>query len=317
MMILCTMTAAELINFRLCCKEFNDTFMVNQSTIVRGILKNHCYHTASKLYSTIPATGPLEFGDLKKIARRCDIAEMLASSIAEHHVGHGSATTLKMAKNIKPYLLSLGYFYEKYRRALGEYRRIHPHHKSPNLIPLEAQTLGGYNAQTEERICLTYKMLNQILDQKFFDRRIPIWDQPPRPTSRPYVVPIDMFIFGGLEMVKDITHPRSHDRLEFIFSHFSKTTGATMPFLRGQSLEVALPSSISGNRLTVSTTVRSFDLLPLHQTFLAVRRIKGEHAYFLVGATEEVTMNQDFLEYLKLHDGEEPRLVRQRKRRLS
>lgn len=313
MMILCTMTAAELINFRRCCKEFNDTFMVNQSTIVRGILKNHCYHTASTLYSIIPAIGPLEFGELKEIARRCDIAEMLASSIAEHHVGQGSGTTIRMAKNIKPYLLSLGHFYEEYRRAVVEYRRL-PRRlelfgRGPGL-GLEAVILKkNYNAQTEQRICLTYKLLNQILDQKFVDRQDSL---PSNDRTRPYPVPVDMFIFGGLELVKDITHRRSHDRLEFIFSHFSKTTAATMPVIREQSLEVAPPSSVVGNRLTISTTIRTWDLSPLRPTFLAVRRIKDKHAFVLVDPTEEMTMTQDFLEYLKSHDGEEPKLVRRK-----
>ena len=112
-MLLCTMTAVELTNLRRCCKEFSAIFSVKQSTIVRGILQSHSYHTASTIYSIVPATGILEFGEPKEIARRCDFAEMLASSIAEHPVGQGSATTLKMAKNIKQYLLSLGHIYEK------------------------------------------------------------------------------------------------------------------------------------------------------------------------------------------------------------
>lgn len=101
--------------------DMGQTDRVSESDIVRGILKNDYYHTASALYGTISVYGPLKFKSLKDIARHCHIAEILANSIAEHHVGQGLPTTIRMGKNIRPYLLSIGHFFEQYCTGLANY----------------------------------------------------------------------------------------------------------------------------------------------------------------------------------------------------
>lgn len=100
---------------------FDALFIANESAVIGSILKNHFYHTASKLYDVVFTPGPLRFGCLKHIARRCYIADILATSIAEHHVGHGLATTIRMGTETGPYLLSLGNFFEIYPKVLANY----------------------------------------------------------------------------------------------------------------------------------------------------------------------------------------------------
>ena len=306
---LCAMTAAELIDFRCCSVACNAVYMANESAIVRGVLKNVYYHTASTLYGTASATGPLQFECLKCIARRCSIVEMLATSIAEHHVGQGLATTIKMGENLRPYLLAIGHFFEEYRIGLPKFPR---RYLTFTLAKFEGAILkANYNEETVRRMCLTYKILNQILDQKFIGGKPTIQDQLPyrTPWKPSPLAPVDMYIFGGLEMVMDIvTHSRLTDRLKYAASHFSKTTPAPMPVVGGNSLAVALPPSVLGRRLSLNKSALICELFP-HPGPLLVSRL--EYCGFSrVEPAEELDMDRDFLEYLKSYDGEEPQLVR-------
>ena len=104
-MILDTMTATELINFRCCCIAFETIFADNEPYIIRGILRNRFYHTASTFFGKASAPRPLVFEDLKQIARRCDIADMLATPFGEHQVGQGSTTALRRAGSVRPHCL--------------------------------------------------------------------------------------------------------------------------------------------------------------------------------------------------------------------
>lgn len=307
--VLCAMTAAELIDFRCCSVASNALYMANESAIVRGVLKNVYYHTASTLYGgSASATGPLRFECLKYIARRCSIVEMLAISVAEHHVGQGLATTIRMGENLRPYLLALGHFFEEFRIGLPKF----PSGSPPAPAKVEGEILeANYNEQTVQRMCLTYKILNQILDQKFMVERPTIRDQ--LPVALPWLryhpsAPVDMFIFGGLEMVKDMmTHPRLIDRRVYAASHFSKTTPAPIPMVGDDSVAVALPPSVLGRRLSLRTTRQINVLFPVSGP-LQLRSLEYS-GFSRVEAAEELDMDRDFLEYLKSYDGEEPKLV--------
>lgn len=102
MRILCTLTAAELVNFRCSCIAFNAIYLMNEFDI--SMPPN--YMALSLLQEF------LRFEGLKYIAHRCDIAEMLAISIAEHQAEQSFITTIRMAKKIKPYVLALGFFFD-------------------------------------------------------------------------------------------------------------------------------------------------------------------------------------------------------------
>lgn len=312
-MILSEMTAAELIDFRCCCKAFNAFFLANESAIVRGILNNHYYRTASKLYGAVSALGPRRFRCLKDIDRRCYIVEMLETSIAEHCVGQGFATTMRMGKNIRPYLLSLGHFFEEYRKILANY----PDDllEAPSCRTSGARVEGdvlkaNYNEQTVQRICLTYKILNQIIDQKF----VPSSPDPFPYRTLPYrlifgAVPAGMFTHGGLEMIKDIvTHPRFKDRLKYTASHLARMTPAPIPVFNEESFGVALPPSVLGPRLSLATTLKIRKLGPFSRPMLQLRDTEV-YGFPRVGLAEEQVMERDFLEYLKSYDGDEPKLV--------
>ncbi|CAF9936457.1 hypothetical protein IMSHALPRED_010766 [Imshaugia aleurites] len=312
-MILCTMTAAKLISFRCCSKEFNALFIANQSNIIRGVLKNPYYRTASTLDRTIPASGPLRFESLRYIARRRDIAEMLATSIAEHHVRGGSRKKTRMAANIIPYLLCLGHFFEAYRECLANYtpRPGYVSKFSPGTTTEGKILQTNYNKQAVQRICMTFGLLNDMLDQAFV-RGIPnIGEQIPHLSFMPNPVHADIYTFGGLEMVKDIlTHPRMKDRRRYAASHFAKTTPAPVPVHHGIKRTVALPPSVLGRRLDMATTRKICDLLPFSHHILDVGGVFIFGLFPRVGLSEEIDMKKKFLKYLKSYKGEEPSVVR-------
>ena len=296
------MTVAQLATFRYRCPEFNAFFIAHQPAIVRGILKNPFYYTTWTLCSIIPPTEPLAFGNLTYVARRCDIAETLASSIAEYHVGQGPATTIRMAKNIKPYLLSLGHFFENHGQALANFSFTFsdPWLRPPGIKSEIELLTQDYNEQTVQRICLTYKLLKQILCQKLSDG----WPSIRRFTPIPAAV--GMLTFGGLEMIKDIvTHPRLNDRLKYVVSYFAKATSAPVLVVGGQAL-AALPPSFLGPRLTIDKILR----IGLHALYVLDFRLMEMCGFPRVDRAEEVVRNQNFLEYLKSYDGEEPKLLR-------
>ena len=89
-------------------------------------------------------------------------------SIAEHHGGQDLATIVRTGKNIRPYLLSLGHFFEEYRTGLASY--INNPFYAPSYRTFDARVQGEmletkYNEQTVQRICLTYKFLNRMGEQ--------------------------------------------------------------------------------------------------------------------------------------------------------
>lgn len=308
--VLCTTTAAELTNFRCCCMAFDALFIANESAVIGSILNNHFYHTASKFYDVVFTPGPLRFGCLKHIACRCYIADILATSIEEHRVGHGLATTTRIGTETGPYLLSLGHIFEIYRKAPANYTSSPSY--APSVRSYSAKMAGEilkaiYNEKTVQPICLMYKHLNQIIDQKFIGRELTIWY--PLPVARTPPGTIDNFTFGGLEMVKDIvTHPRWYDRLKYIASHFSKTTTAPIPRVNGEPLAVAIPSSVLGHRLNTATSHRICNLLSVYSPILQIRSIEV-FGFPRVEPAEELDMSRDFLEHLKSYNGEEPKLV--------
>ncbi|KAL9076295.1 MAG: hypothetical protein Q9161_001011 [Pseudevernia consocians] len=300
-MVLCQMTAAELVAFRDCCTEYKTFFEINESAIVRGTLENPFYYTASTLYSVLRPTGPLELGNLINIAHRCEIAEMLASSIAERHVGQGSAVTTRMAKNVMPYVLSIGHFFEEFGSALGD---LTPTHSAPWLpspgITLEGEILTrNYNDQTVQRMCLTYKLSKEILEPKFLGREFPIvrlWIRPRDNVSGPAAATIDMFTFGSLEMIKDI-------------GYFVKRMSTLVPAV-GPQAPAALPPSGWGPWWTLDKILRSCSLLPPARGILDVRHIEKTELPKVDSDEKEVAMDLEFLEYLKSYDGEMPKVVR-------
>ena len=310
MTVLCTTTAAELTNFRCCCMAFDALFIASEYAVIGSILKNHFYHTASKLYDVVFTPGPLRFGCFKHIARRCYIADILATSIAEHHVGHGLATKTRLGTENGPYLLSLEHFFEIHRKVPTNYTSSPSY--APSFRSYSAKMAGeilktNYNETTVQRICLTHELLNQIIDQKFIGRELTIWY--PLSVARTPPGTVDNITFGGLEMVKDIvTHPRRYDRLKYVASHFSKTTTAPIPRVNGEPLAVALPPSVLGHRLNTATSHRICKLLPVYSPILQIRSIEV-FGFPRVEPAEELDMSRDFLEHLKSYNGEEPKLV--------
>ena len=276
--------------------------------IVRGILKNHFYHAASTLYGLVSNPGLRRFEDLKQIARRCDIADMLATSVAEHYVGE-CPTTSRMANNIKPYLLSIGHFYENYRAGLINVPPRQARDRSFSSR-VEQEILNRcYNRQTAQRICLTHHLLDEMLVQKFgrdrIFRLVPLEDFMEllwRPN-------IEFYLFGGLEMIKDIlTHPRPCDRFNYTLSHLLKTTLEPCDFAEATTPIVNLPPSVLGPRLERAAFVQIYRLLP-PEPVLEVSTAIAMAGLHPLSVDKERAMNEEFLEYLKSYEGEEPELV--------
>ena len=77
---------------------------------------------------------------------------MLAITIAEHHVGQGRATTVKMGENLRPYLLAVGHFFEEFRIGLPKFPSGSPPTPAKVFLSAPAKVEGeileaNYNEQ--------------------------------------------------------------------------------------------------------------------------------------------------------------------------
>ena len=159
-----------------------------------------------------------EFQNLFRVARRCQISKELSSALADELlVIHPSLPLTRLErssydrfiKNVQPYLLALGHFLERYRDRLAKYSLTNHRPVSPiPCIQVEHSILSSsYDAETVYRICVLYDMLKRILDHDLnahaIRRRPNNMFDLHNVSRRNYTDSLDIFIFGGLEAVKD------------------------------------------------------------------------------------------------------------------
>ena len=314
-MILWMLTASELTAFRCCCTAYNAIFTHHESFIIHGILRNRYYNTVSTLHGVGPASGQLSFNFLKFMVRRCEIAEILAMTIAERHVEEGFEARKIMACNIKPYLLAQGHFFEKFRTGIADHANNHLFTPSDPSVRarLQGEILKGkYNGRTYHRMWLTHFILNRIYSD-FSGLLFYALDEisPEEELLLPLLhtcEPIDLYLFCGLEIFKDVlVQPDWKAACRIGASHFAKMT--QIPTKRDSI--VALPPSVLGlplSRATVSKIHELFPVMDQGQTS-PLRLVPGCPIPHLPTHGGKVESLEAFLEYLKTYEGEEPELV--------
>ena len=232
-MILCFVAAQSVQQLQAVacsCKFLRHSVVKNQSDIVWYAfnLNDSPYYTAGQLYHKLPPyytpgqlyrkfslPGNLDLKTLFRVARICDIAKQLAVGLADEHYESPSEPCYdRFVRNVVPYILALGHFFEHYRDGLVSYV---PGSGPANDVRRASTRIGNdilvsrYNERTVLRICTLYHLLKDILDRDL-DR----YDRPCDDGRYCYTETIshqqgteqndvfDIFIFLGFDAVKDV-----------------------------------------------------------------------------------------------------------------
>lgn len=338
--ILGEMAAGQLRLFRSLRWAFRNFATANEYQIVFAALKNDLYRTASKLYyrhiyDPRPLRSTLQFHDLYQVARRCDSARTLALLLTRNYLmillrDSGNAgiasnqaySITKVAENIYPYIIGLFHFLEHYRNALVTFVPDPRHATSPQTMnsQIERRLLAQYNQETVYRLCCVYHVLLEL-----FRRRIPririitmsYLLRVPRPTNGIAIDAcyLDIFVFGGLEAVRDVMGEASiRARVDHVLAHYSKKIAIPLPLdydSRNYETLVSLPRP-EVPELDHRTATDICRRLPLATDFLNIGNAALRPFSRLC---KRDTEGKKFLRYLATHEGAEPKLLSQRGRR--
>ena len=332
-LILYFMAAQDVHQFRairLCSKSFEKTISIHQDSIVWAALnsKKSIYRTASVLRrrryraASIFGLSPLQpvIPDLQHLfgmARRCDIARQLASSLASlfqttqfsfKGTRLSEASRARFIRNLEPYALALAHFFECYRNGLAHYEPVTRQYSWSNEVQLSILS-DIYKKETVFRICALYSVLTSILDNKvhhliseprFSARTMLDWE------VKYYSGCIEIFTFGGLEAVTALLMETDKRRyLNIIEKHFARA----FPFLSLTNLTVSLPASTLPTISYVSTR-RVYSRLPHNKPQLPL-----DFDYLRTRGYPEGMCSKDqeidrFYQHLLTYEGNAPDLLR-------
>ena len=330
--ILCMM--AQLRAIRISGPCHNTIVLLYQRSIITALSsKSSGYNCASRIYNISHQPVIPDFKYLYRIARICDIAKSLAVALATqlkkpHYRIHSPdhlpripfdpASSRRFVKNVLPYLLALGHFFECYRDGLANYV---PHPATVNPIqPPSARVafyilFGRYNQETRYRICALYHVLKRVFDEHLFCRT-----QENRSITMAALLNIrgcsyteridgytsdstDVFTFGGLGAIRDvIAQPTIKLRLGVLEKHFARACSGHI--VRAHTLP---PSTLS--QVDRASAERICRLLP-HRT---IPILHTETSVLAGGRSSSYQMRQDlepFYEHLTTYEGDEPNLFR-------
>ena len=128
---------------------------MNASTILTRLLGNDDVQTLYALYGPLrSASSPACF---IRCLRRCQIAEALVQAIGIHYVKNDPVVRKALAKNIKPYVLALGHFFEEYRSGLAS-------HGNSALYQ-------GYNFMLADKL-LAIEPITTLSHGRYFSKRL-------------------------------------------------------------------------------------------------------------------------------------------------
>ena len=317
-MILCFMAAQDaeqLKGIRRTNSHLNRTILINQFDIVQCLFNSRksLIGTASRLYNTLyrPVNPGITY--LFRIARHCDIAKQLAFVLTVHIQNPGGRFDElaygRFIRNISPYLLALGHFWESYRDGLANhipYPQNADHSRTVEDLILRSR----YDRLTIRRICALHYMLTQFLNKQIGNRT-----HQSRTIAMPLLANVrgtndtdstdytDVFTFGGLEAVKDVmVQPTPTQRLNILEDHFARACPASMTHTH------ALPPSTLGT-VGRATAERICRLLPPRNHPVLWLKNHGDFAEFRYspGAYEELCLDHLY-EYLVSYEGDEPQL---------
>ena len=119
LLILCLLTTTDMAAFRSCCVKFNTTLAVHRSAMLSRLLELDDIQAFYALYDP-PQSAPLPAYLLRYLDRH-QISETLSQTIGSHYFEKDLAMREALAKNIKPYVLALGHFFEEYRSGLASH----------------------------------------------------------------------------------------------------------------------------------------------------------------------------------------------------
>ena len=317
-----------------CSSSFhNTTLLANQSSVVNA-LNSKCSlnHYASRIYDDSHQPVIPDFKSFYRIARICDIAKSLAVALAAQlekppnlHCSpqylpsspFDPASSGRFVKNVLPYMLALGHFFECYRDGLDNYvpdpGPVNPR-RSPSDIVADSIICSRYNRETRYRIYALYLVLKRILDEHLFSRThenhlitmATLLDirgcSYTYSTERYEADSTDVFTFGGLDAVKDvIAQPTIELRLGVLEDHFTRACpehiarAHTLPPSTLSQVDRASAARIC--RLLPRCSVPVLDIGP---------RIVNVGQYY----TFEREDLESFYKHMTTYEGDEPNLFR-------
>lgn len=290
------------------------TVLIHQDEILPGALSNpsSLYHTAHRLHRGRSQPEKMDLQYLFSIKGRCEIARGLSRALADKLMETHPALPLRrldvalydrVVRNIEPYILVLAHCLESYRDGLAEYVLPARVREIPWLC-VELRILRGYNKDTCDRVCALYYMLKCILDRELQDayvngvrRNVFVYHYLWRHN---YTDSLDIFIFGGIEAVKDImVEPNSTRYRVIVRDHLARAC----PYGTWGSHARYLPRS----------TLRTYDpavdakvcrLLPDYPHGLLSIGFRGDYGFWPLMQWELYR----FYEYLRTHEGDQPSL---------
>lgn len=331
-LILGELAAGQLTVFRCLCRAFHDSVTANEYAIASSILKTDLYRTASKLYyrhiyCPRPPPNTLHLDDLYQLARRCDSARHLALLLAQNHIESLIRTAelagiapdqaysvTKVAENIYPYIIGLFHFLEEYRFALATF--VPDPSCTTATTPssqISRRLLAQYNQETVDRLRILYGILLAITEQKVPRIDLVTLDAPLRVPFYTHISEsdasyLDIFVFGGLEAVRDIIAQTSVSAgVDYIVAHFSKATPFQLPFNykhRYHATLVPLPKPLLPE-LDRQTAIDIYSRLPSAHSLM----LMSEPALWGWGMAWLNAEDKKFLGYLATHEGSEPKLL--------
>lgn len=266
----------------------DDTVLIRQYEIVPCALSNQGspHYAAVRLYRGLfkPANEGLQY--LSNMTRHFRIARELSRALADKLVDMHPSLRLnpldvasydRVVRNVEPYILVLTHFLESYRYGLADFAPTEEwmNSKKEPYDWVEFSILEGYNNVTRDRICSLYSMLKDILDWEldpaYHNRQLCnvfTFNEVPRSM---YWDCLDIFIFGGIEAVKDImAEPNSTRYPMIVRDHLARAC----PYGIGKFYAHRLPQSTLPT-LDEAADMRVCELLPDYpQTVLNINRRK-------------------------------------------
>ena len=285
-----------MLALRLLCKELNLFISNHMGKIVREMLQNSLYRTASTLYHHSNPPYRQDFTHLHGMAHRCRVAQNLADFLAANHLFVAPWATITVdtvARNLYPYLLLLGHFMEEYRTSLANYvpRPRRSGQRGQNFRAtiwnsrVQLPILAQYTPQAIHRLCFLFKRFREIA------------------TRLSYLQYVNAFPFAGLDLIADIIPaPTSSHRVALFNAHFEKHLG-TPSTPAGPLSPSALPA------LDRPTMLRNYALLPSVSFMLDASRL-SVHGIHHHKSGEFRRLEAEFISHLGTHGRETPRLMR-------
>ena len=295
----------------------------NQCDFVRDACSsNVLYDVARNLYQGLYRPTILDLNYLQRLARHCSIAEQLAIALAARLQSTRTRTLFKrllpktpldtasynrFIRKLVPYVIALGNFLERYRDGLASFV---PDPANADSVLTQSDGIersilkNTYDRKSAYFICALYHMLRRIVDKHCFSRKL--WRTE---TSMINLLDLqgvqrsgctDIFIFGGLEAVKDFMLDNGSP-LGKLHDHFARACPSSITRYRNLPPS-ALPTL---DRATIARICRLFP--PVDNPNMRVETLLSDEDD--IGHFSEGDEIRHFYEYLISYSTDEPKLM--------